>query len=128
MIVFFDGVCGLCNRAVDFLIVHDKHSALQFAPLQGPTAFTKLPATDTQNLNSVVVLDGEKIYRKSEAVFRACAELSGGWRLTVTSLRLIPRPLRDFFYDLLASKRYSLFERREICRLPSPEERARFLE
>ncbi len=128
MIVFFDGVCGLCNGAVDFLIARDKNLNLQFTPLQGATAQARLPLSDTQNLNSIVVVDGAVTYRKSAAVLHAIASLSPGWRLLAFVLNLLPRFFRDAVYDAVAGARYSIFGQRDTCRLPTPAERPRFLD
>lgn len=128
MIVFFDGVCGLCNRAVDFLMVRDRARRLQFAPLQGATARTRLPASDIENLNSLVVVDGETILRKSDGILHAISVLGPGWHLIARVATMIPRPLRDLVYDFIARTRYSIFGKRDVCRLPTPGERARFLD
>jgi predicted DCC family thiol-disulfide oxidoreductase YuxK len=128
MIVFFDGVCGLCNRAVDFLLTHDRHARLRFAPLQGETARVRLPETDLQSLSSLVIVDGDLILRKSDGFLYALSSLGGRWRALAFVLRLIPRFLRDFVYDTVAANRYAWFGKRDACRLPTPSERSRFLD
>jgi predicted DCC family thiol-disulfide oxidoreductase YuxK len=128
MIVYFDGVCGLCNRAVDFLLAHDKEARLLFAPLQGESARSNLPVTDIRLLQSLVVVDETRVFRKSDGVLHAISALGGGWWALGITLRLIPRTLRDFIYDIIASNRYAWFGQRETCRLPTPDERRRFLD
>ena len=128
MIIFFDGICGLCNRAVDFLLKHDHKSALQFAPLQGTTARARLQAPDVDSLSTLVIIDGDQTLRKSDGVLHALAALGGGWKLLSMTLAIFPRALRDFVYDRVASNRYAWFGKRDTCRLPTPEERRRFLD
>jgi predicted DCC family thiol-disulfide oxidoreductase YuxK len=127
-LVFFDGVCGLCNFSVDFLCRHDRHGRLQFAPLQGETARARLHlAPGENNFNSIVLIDAEGTFRRSDAVWRALNHLGGVWRLAATLLWLVPRPLRNWGYDLVARHRYRLFGRKESCRMPTAAERSRFL-
>lgn len=128
MIVFFDGVCGLCNRAVDVLLTRDAHARLQFAPLQGTTARARLPDADIRSLSSLVIVDGDLILRKSDGLLHALSSLGGGWRAFAFVSRLIPRVLRDLVYDAVASNRYAWFGKRDTCRLPTPIERTRFLD
>ncbi len=126
-ILFFDGVCGLCNRAVDFLLVRDASHVFLFAPLQGETAAARLSAEDTKTIDSIVLLDGRLSYRRSAAVVRVLWRLGGVWKLFGGLLWLIPRPLRDVGYKLVARTRYRLFGKKETCRLPTADERSRFL-
>ncbi len=128
MIVFFDGVCGLCNLTVDFLLARDHRGVLQFAPLQGSTAAARLPASDTHDLSSLIVVDGSNIYRKSTAVLHAAIALGGVWALLARVSFLVPRFARDLVYDIVASNRYAWFGKRDTCRLPTPQERSRFLD
>lgn len=125
-IVFFDGVCGLCNAAVDRLLRWDRRGVLRFAPLQGSTAERLLPARFTKHLDTLVLLDADGPHQRSEAALRALHHVGGPWRL-LTLLRMVPRPLRDAVYDLIARRRYQWFGRKESCRLPLPHERDRFL-
>lgn len=125
-VLFFDGVCNLCNRTVDFLIRHDKKRVLRYAPLQGTSARELLDANAIQSLPSVVLLDKSGTYQRSTAVLRAVAKLGGPWRLA-RLLLIIPVTVRDTIYDWIAKNRYKWFGKRESCRLPSPEERAMFL-
>ena len=126
-ILFFDGVCNLCNVFVDFLIRRDRNLQLHFAPLQGPTAKARLPAEMPQELASVVYWDGQSLLTKSDAILAATGHLPGPWNW-LTGLKLVPRVLRDLVYDLIASNRYRVFGKRDLCRVPTPEERSRFLD
>lgn len=128
-IVFFDGVCGLCNATVDFLLARDSGHRLLFAPLQGETARKRLPASiapDSAELKTILFLDEGTLRRRSTAVLRAVAALGGIWNAALLLL-LIPRPLRDFVYDVIAHNRYAWFGKRDTCRLPGPGERGRIL-
>lgn len=125
-IIFFDGVCGLCNRTVDFLIQRDKKRLFFFAPLQGKTASSKLPVSKTEHPDTIVYKDGNLLYYKSDAILHIMIKIGGVWKLTVL-LYLIPKFIRDFFYDIVANNRYKVFGKKESCRMPSPEERVIFL-
>lgn len=125
-ILFFDGVCGLCNRVVDFLIGVSAGHALKFAPLQGSTAKNVLPNTFTENLDTLVYFQDGKLWTKAEAVARILEDIGGVWSLAKV-LRVVPLFLSNFGYDLVATNRYKLFGRKDSCRMPSPEERSRFL-
>jgi predicted DCC family thiol-disulfide oxidoreductase YuxK len=124
-VIFFDGVCNLCNGFVDFLLSRDESRRFLFASLQGETAQAKLPK-QAESLKSVVLWTQGKAWEKSDAVLRILPQLGGPWRL-ISLFRFTPRFLRDWVYDRIAANRYRLFGRRESCRLPSPEEKARFL-
>ena len=126
-ILFYDGVCGLCNRAVDFVLVRAASDLFLFAPLQGETARERLSAEDTKTIDSIVLLEGRLSYRRSAAVVRVLWRLGGVWKLLAGLLWLIPSPLRDVGYKLVARTRYRLFGKKETCRLPTADERSRFL-
>lgn len=134
-IVFFDGYCNLCNGTVDFLIRHDRHRRLRFSSLQSPPGMRELGAAGSEGTRDegagipasvVLSYQGER-YRESGAVLRSVSLLGGPWRLARVLL-LIPAPLRDGVYRFVAARRYRWFGRRDACRVPSPEERDRFLE
>jgi predicted DCC family thiol-disulfide oxidoreductase YuxK len=127
LVVYFDGVCGLCNGFVDFLLRNDPRGRLLFAPLQGETAARNLSPNETQCLDSVIVSEAGRTYRESAAIVKIVNRLGPGWRMLGGMLWLIPRPLRDSGYRLLARHRYRFFGKHDTCRLPSPEERQRFL-
>lgn len=126
-ILFFDGVCGLCNRAVDFCLRHDRRGQLRFAPLQGETARQVVSATDIERLDTVVLCESGRLSRHSTAIVRLLWQLGGVWSLVGCLLWLVPRPVRNLGYRRIGGSRYRWFGRRELCRLPKPEERARML-
>ena len=126
-IIFFDGVCGLCNRFVDSLLNRDTQNIFLFAPLQGETAHMLLTKNDTETLDSIVFWEQGRTFRRSTAVVRVLWKLGGVWAWLGWGLWIIPKPLRDLAYKLVAVNRYRLFGKKEACRLPTPEERSRFL-
>lgn len=127
-VVFFDGVCGFCNHSVNFLMARDVRRRLRFAPLQGQTATKTLPADMRENLSSLIYLHHGTTYVRSAAVVRILRTLGGPWWWAGQALWLIPLPLRDLGYRLIARVRYRLFGKQETCRLPGPDERALFLD
>lgn len=126
-IVFFDGVCGLCNRFVDRLLRWDKQRVLRFAPLQGSTAAARLSTAVGADLDTVVLLDEAGVHTRSEAALRIIAHLGGAWRL-IKVLRIFPRVVRDAVYDWIARRRYGWFGKRDACRVPTAAERGVFLD
>lgn len=123
-IVFFDGVCNLCNGAVDFLLRYDRTKKLKFAPLQGRTAQSAL---GTPTLESIVFYHEGQALKKSQAAFMLMRHLDFPWRLLLV-LRVLPQGLCDSIYDLVARYRYAIFGKTQTCRLPSEEEKSRFLD
>ena len=127
-VVFFDGVCNLCNGTVDFIIGRDRAGKFRFASLQSEYAREVLPAEDVMGeLNSIVLLDRGVLHRRSTAALRIARDLSGPWPLFYACI-LIPAPLRDLVYRVIARYRYRWFGRSESCRVPTAALRARFLD
>lgn len=126
-IVFFDGVCNLCNGFVDFLVRHDHKHVLRFASLQGKIALELLGPGAGEKLASVVFYKNGSTSTESSAVIQILSQLGGPWRALLI-LSVIPSFLRDPIYRFVARNRYRWFGKRETCRLPSPEESALFLE
>lgn len=128
-VVFFDGVCNLCNGSVQFIIDRDPSGLFRFAPLQSDFARRQLTphGVDPGNLDSVVLLQDGVVYQESGAVLRVARRLSGLWPVLFYVFIAIPPLLRNLGYRLIAKNRYRLFGREETCRIPTPELRARFL-
>lgn len=128
-VLLFDGVCTLCNAAVDWLFRHDPEGKIRVGALQSAPGRALLAAhgRDPERLESLVLIEQGQVYMRSEAALRAARHLPPPWR-ALALLRAVPRPLRDALYDLVARHRYRWFGRRPTCRLPTPAERARFLE
>ena len=133
-IVFFDGVCVMCNGAVKFLIGEDRTKMLYYAPLQSKTFGQINDHTRQQNLSTMVFVEafGEansRIYTRSTAVIRILYCLGGFWKLVGLTLRIIPRRVRDWAYGVIADHRYQWFGQRDsICTVPNRSERKQFLE
>ena len=127
-IVLYDGSCGLCHKSVQWLLRHERDHALRFAPLQGETAarlrerFPAIPET----LETVVLVDGEHARLRSKAFLYAAQHLRAPWRWA-HAVRWLPGFALDLGYRLIARIRYRVWGRAELCDLPSPEHRARFL-
>jgi predicted DCC family thiol-disulfide oxidoreductase YuxK len=127
-IVFFDGYCNLCNSLVDWLIKVDRSSELKFASLQGLTASKTLtPALVATPLDTVIYFTNGHTYLRSTAILKILWDLKGVWKLSGVFL-IIPAFLRDVVYNIIARNRYRLFGKRDTCRLPTAEEKLRFLE
>lgn len=125
-VIFFDGYCGLCNSFVDFMMKVDSKAIFKFSPLQSDYAKKHLSQKDVEDLKSVVVLiDGES-YRQAPAVIKALTQLGGVWSL-LSVFSLFPDFFLNFFYHLIAKNRYKFFGKRETCRIPTPEEKLRFI-
>jgi predicted DCC family thiol-disulfide oxidoreductase YuxK len=131
-LVLYDGVCGLCNRAVQFLLEEDRGGVLSFAPLQGETAAAVLAHREREpELRSLVFVRDrgtprERMLVRSAGTLAILSTVGGFWRLAGV-LRFVPRPLRDQAYDWIARHRYAWWGRSEACVLPAPEVRLRFL-
>jgi len=126
-VVFFDGVCGLCNRYVDFVLKRDKSERFRFASLQGAFAKEAVPSLDqSRPPESMLLLKDGRLYDRSTAALLVLAELPAPTRW-LGLLLWIPRPLRNVGYRLIAKYRYRWFGQNEACRTPTPEQRARFL-
>lgn len=127
-VLLFDGVCTLCNGFVNFLIDHDPRARIQVGALQSDEARHYLDAfgLDPHALDSVVLIEKGRVYRKSTAALRVARHLSPPWSFAVVLLA-IPRPLRDRIYDVVANYRYEWFGTRDSCRMPTPELKQRFL-
>lgn len=125
-VIFFDGVCGLCNGFIDFVMKIDKDQKFHFSPLQSDYARNNLPEEMTRDLKTVVYKDGDQISMKSDAVLKILKEIGGVWGLASAG-RILPGTLRDSAYEMIAENRYKIFGKKETCRLPTPEERSRFV-
>lgn len=125
-ILFFDGVCNLCNGFIDFLIRRDKTQKIYFSPLQSEVASRMLGPQYIQELPSVVYFRNGKALSESTAVLYVLKDLGGAWSLCLVFI-ILPRSLRDMVYRFIAKSRYKWFGRRSTCRLPGPDEQTRFL-
>jgi predicted DCC family thiol-disulfide oxidoreductase YuxK len=125
-IVFYDGVCGLCDHTVQFLLKLDSRKELVFSPLQGETAKRLLDSQELVNLQSIIFYRDQKKFYRSRAVLEILNSIGGIWHC-FKILKLIPSFILDFFYNLIARYRYQIFGHYDQCRVPSAAEKARFL-
>jgi predicted DCC family thiol-disulfide oxidoreductase YuxK len=128
-LVFFDGVCNLCNGTVQFLLKIDKHRHLQFASLQGETAKKVLPVYQISpgKLSSIIFIHNNKIYTESSAVLEIFRVIGGLWTILYV-FKIIPAFLRNGLYRLVARYRYQWFGKKDQCMIPSPSLKSRFLD
>ena len=128
IVVFFDGVCGLCNGFVDFCMKRRGLNSVLFTPLQGETAKKKLPIEYREgDLSTIVIETQNGFLTKSDAVAHLLKVAGGPWKIAGSLMKLFPRPIRNLGYDMVAKTRYVFFGKKESCRLPTASEKARFL-
>lgn len=127
-IVLFDGVCNFCNASVNFVIEHDKAGYFKFAPLQSAIGeeLAAKHGIDKIDTDSVIVVENERAYTHSSAAMRIARKLDGIWSMLYVFV-VVPKPIRDFFYKVIAKNRYRWFGKQDACMMPTPEIRARFL-
>lgn len=127
-IVLYDGVCGLCDRSVQLILRNDRRGRFRFAALQsGPgAALLQEHGLPAGALDSIVLVEGGRAWRKSAAALRIARRMDAPWPL-LWPLLAVPRPVADLFYDLVAKNRYRIFGKLDACMIPPPEVRARFL-
>ncbi|MFZ6009188.1 MAG: thiol-disulfide oxidoreductase DCC family protein [Bacteroidota bacterium] len=129
-VILFDGVCNLCNGAVQFILRRDRKKNFKFASLQSSFGQQQLKkfGLDTNKLHSIIVLDAEgRFYEKSDAALFIAKHLSGLWP-TLSFFKIVPRFIRNAIYDLIARNRYRLFGKKDQCMIPTPELKSRFID
>src|SRR5262245_16822617 len=126
-IVLLDGVCNLCSGSVQFILKRDPQGRFRFASLQSEAGRSLMieHGLDPDALSSVVVVEEGRAWQESSAALRIARHLPGAWKL-LRVFTVVPRPLRDAVYRLIARNRYRWFGKTEACWLPTPELRARF--
>jgi len=127
-IILFDGVCNFCNFWVNFIIIRDKRDLFRFAPLQSDVAQEMLSQfkLDDSAQESVILISGENVYSKSTAALKIAKELSGTVKV-LYPLIILPKFFRDVIYEFVANYRYRFFGKRDSCRIPTEEEKLKFL-
>lgn len=126
-LILFDGVCNLCSGAVQFVIRRDPHARFRFASLQsdyGQQQLIRL-GLNPESLHSIILVQEEKFYQRSDAALEIACKLSGGWSL-LYAFKILPRFFRDAVYNFIARYRYRWFGRKDACWIPTPELKARF--
>jgi predicted DCC family thiol-disulfide oxidoreductase YuxK len=127
-IILFDGVCNFCNKTVNIIIAHDQEAFFQFAPNQSKAAkaFIARFGLHQNWVNSVVLIEDDKVFTKTDAIIKIAQKLSG-WPNNFKYLKLLPKFLRDICYDLIANFRYRLFGKKATCMVPDKSIMDRFI-
>lgn len=127
-IIFFDGICVFCNKSINLLEDLDKKNKFKFATLQGETAKQLLAISLVSgDLKSLVFYKQGKIFLKSSAVIEIVFQLGGFWKL-IKITYIIPKIIRNIFYDLIAKNRYNWFGKNDFCKLPNESNKLKFLD
>lgn len=127
-ILLFDGVCNLCNGIVQFTIKKDPQAKFKFASLQSESGQILLRqfGLPTNDFNSFVYIKGDNYFLKSSAGLHVLKDLGGPWKLLYAFI-VVPKPVRDFVYNIIAKMRYKVFGKRDTCMVPRPDLKQRFL-
>lgn len=127
-IILFDGVCNLCNSSVVFIIQRDPKDVFRFTALQSEAgqALIKTHGIDTNKVDSIILVDGDKVRIKSSAALTIARHLKGGYPL-LYGFMIIPAFIRNWVYDFIARNRYKWYGKRDQCMIPTPELKAKFL-
>lgn len=133
MTILFDGVCNFCNASINFIIDRDSKGIFKFAALQSEVGQAllkefglKTSDSESRTFDSIVAIEGGKVYQKSDAALEITHRMDGIWKIFYV-FKIIPTFLRNPIYDLVARNRYRIFGRTDACRIPTPELKARFL-
>jgi predicted DCC family thiol-disulfide oxidoreductase YuxK len=139
LLVIFDGYCGMCNRAVQLFVRRDRFDRLRFAPSSSPKVAALLarhgidPVEATGDSGTIIVAQAlgtpaEHLLTRSDAILTILRHLPDPWWPAIAAtLRIIPRPLRDLLYRLIAWSRYRIWRRLDACPIPTADQRIRFL-
>ncbi len=129
-IIFFDGVCNLCNGAIQFIIKKDKRNVFLFAPLQGTTAkaFFKSRNLDFEKTDSIVLYEPDVAYFVKSSAALKIGKTFGGIYRCLALFEWFPQSLRDWIYDFVARNRYKWFGKKDACMIPTPELQSKFLD
>lgn len=128
-IILFDGVCNLCNSAVNFIIDKDRDDQFRFVSLQSELGQQLIDylAIRERNIDSIILYEpGKAYYYKAQAVFKILNSVGGLYKL-ILLFRFLPDALKDHIYDYVAKNRYKWYGKREACRIPTPEIKKKFL-
>jgi len=127
-IVLFDGVCNFCNSSVNFIMDKDVKNRFKLAALQSDAGLElqKKFGLNPNDMKTFILIDGDKYYKKTTAALRVTKELKFPWNIPYIFI-IIPPFIRNIFYNIIAKYRYKWFGKRDACRIPTPEEREKFL-
>lgn len=131
-IIFFDGVCNLCNRFIDFAIKRDKNNEIKYSSLQSEFAVEFLRnyniTIDIEKLGTIYFFTDGKMYNKSTAILKIVSHFGGVYPFFSKILIHINKRFRDFMYNSIAKNRYNFFGKKDTCRMPTKEERNKLLD
>jgi predicted DCC family thiol-disulfide oxidoreductase YuxK len=128
-VILFDGVCNLCSGSVQFIINRDPSGIFRFATLQSETGKNLVSKFDLPNdkTDAIILVENSEYYSRSTAALRILQRLGSLWQFLYVFI-LVPRPIRDYFYDIVARNRYKWYGKRAQCMIPSEDIKGRFLE
>lgn len=128
-VLLFDGVCHLCEASVQFIIKRDPRGVFRFVPLQSPFGQELLKKfhLSQSDLNTMILIERDQYYIKSSAALHIARKLNGIWPL-LSIFFILPRFIRDALYNFIAKNRYQWFGKKDVCMIPTPDIRGRFLE
>lgn len=125
-VILFDGMCNFCDWNVQFIIKHDQKGFFKFASLQSNSGKKLIEMYDIpKDINSLILIENNQYYSKSTAALKICKNLTSIWKLFYIFI-LIPKPVRDTVYSIIAKHRYKWFGKKTACSIPSPQIRRRF--
>ena len=128
-IVFFDGVCNLCNSSVQFIIRHDNKHIYKFASLQSKIAKSLLLDLGEQiNLETIILLQNGKIYKETDAIIKILKTLGWKWKFLAFFIQIVPIIIRNRVYRWISKHRYRWFGLKEQCMISTFEDEKRFLD
>lgn len=117
-IIYYDGVCNLCSSSVRFILMIDKNEIFDFKPLQQADLNEELRSQIPRNIDSIILLNGENVLVKSDAIIKIFEKLGGFWYY-LSYLKYLPKSIRDKIYDFIAENRYKLFGKKDSCEIIS---------
>lgn len=128
-IILFDGVCNLCNNAINFVIKRDPKNRFLYAPLQSISGkkLIKEHDIDIASVDSIILIRKDRAYIKSTAALFIAQKLSGLWPLMI-AFYILPSFMRNWVYDYVARNRYTWFGKKDACMIPTPDLKAKFLD
>lgn len=126
-VILFDGVCNFCDASVQFILQRDPKETFHFASIQSEAGQELLRKHNVPaNMDSMILIENDKVYYKSSAALRISRHLQGAWKLLYVFM-VVPSPIRNLVYEVIAKNRYKWFGQKESCMLPPPNVRKRFL-
>lgn len=130
-IIFFDGVCNLCNNFIDQIIQKDKKKIIYYSSLQADITKELLKPFNIEvtdkTMSTIFFYENGKLYKQSTAVLKVYTNLSTGYSVLAKTLLVIPSFIRNLVYNFIAKNRYRFFGKKETCRLPTQEEKDQFI-